>query len=145
MTQAPDNPFLEATAAHTRAFEDRLIALELLLEKRDNDQDDEHRKLLIAEIRQRMHFRFATMCVAAFVLVCMLVYAYCAYSKIASWWHVSLPSPVAVALIAVPIFSATTITALMLFGAFRRFKEDDPEKVSQNSLAAMAAEKASGL
>ncbi len=132
-------------AANSKVLEDRIAALELRLEERDNDQDDEQRKLLIAEIRQRMHFRFATMCVAAFVLTYMLVYAYCAYSKIVSWWHLTLPAPVAVALIAVPIFSATSITALMLFGAFRRFREDDPEKVSQNSLAAIAAEKATGL
>ncbi len=52
---------------------------------------------------------------------------------------VLVPQAVAIAMFIGPVASITTITIMLLIGAFRRFKDDDVDHVNVPSLAAEAA------
>lgn len=95
--------------------------------------EDEYRSLLIAEIRQRMLFRTVTVSTALIMLILMGVYAFSAFYHVsyvdarhALPW-VGLRPATAVALVLAPIVSISTVTVMLLIGAFRRFKDDDAE------------------
>lgn len=127
----PDNPFEDAPPAATVA--DKSLA----------DEDD-YRKLLIAEIEQRMRVRTIAICTALFMLALLSVYAAIVLWQVAfvdavrliPW--TGLDRSTTVVLIVTPIISISTIIVMILIGAFRRFKDEDVDKVDFRSLLAEA-------
>lgn len=112
--------------------------------------DNEYRDLLIADIKQRMRFRAVAVWTALATLLLLGVYAFSAFYHVAyvdarltlPWG--GLKSPTSVVLVAAPIIAVSTITAMLLVGAFRRFKEDDADKIDVKSLAMEALKANSG-
>ncbi|PYE22679.1 hypothetical protein C8J32_11036 [Rhizobium sp. PP-CC-3A-592] len=49
-----------------------------------------------------------------------------------------------IAMFRAPLVSVTTITVMLLIGAFRRFKDDDMDKINIQSLAAEAVKLTQG-
>lgn len=124
---APTDPFLE----------EDILAQEIS----DTTVDNEYRDLLINELKQRMRFRTIAVWTTLTTLALLGVYAFSAFYHVAyvdtrhqlPW--VGLETPTSVVLIVAPIVAVSTITAMLLLGAFRRFKEDDTDKIDIKSLA----------
>lgn len=125
---APTDPFPE---------DKDILAMELL----DTTVDNEYRDLLINDIKQRMRFRTVAVWTTLTTLALLGVYAFSAFYHVAyvdTRHHLpwgGLETPTSVVLIVAPIVAVSTITAMLLLGAFRRFKEDDTDKIDIKSLA----------
>lgn len=134
---APSDPFPEE--------EEEILSQELS----DATVDNAYRDLLINDIKQRMRFRTVAVRTTLITLVLLGVYAFSAFYHVAHvdtrnylpW--VGLETPTSVVLIVAPIVAVSAITAMLLLGAFRRFKEDDADKIDIKSLA-IEALKANG-
>lgn len=127
----PDNPFEDAPAPVPA--EDAPIAAEA-----------DYRNLLIAEINQRMRVRTVAVRTALSVVVFMAVYAGISLWQVAFVdasrklpWN-GLDRTTALVLIVTPIISISTIIVMFLLGAFRRFKDDDMDKVDFRNLLSEA-------
>lgn len=108
----------------------RLDELEGRLTGRLLTAEDKERDLRLQEIEQRMAIRRWTARLAALtvVMMCLLV-GWTKYSY-GLMWLILAPKAYVIALIVAPILSVTTITVALLLGAFRRFKDDDPEQIA---------------
>lgn len=62
--------------------------------------------------------------------------------RVVPW--MGLEKTTSVVLIVTPILSISTIVAMLLFGAFRRFKDDDIGKIDARSLLAEALKSSQG-
>ncbi len=124
-----DVPYLEA----------RVAALELKVDEAALSAEAQHRNLLISEVRQRIRVRYFT--VAVGVIVIIFMGAAMAHAAHHYFWGpmVLIPPPVAIAMFVAPLVSITTITIMLLVGAFRRFKDDDMDNINIASLAGEAA------
>ncbi|WP_282095837.1 hypothetical protein [Epibacterium ulvae] len=105
------------------------------LDAGDVAAQDEQRRLLIAEIRQRMQFRQMVLVICAVVLVVMALFAFSGmcyalpevrwFGSVASFLTVS--SSYAIALFIAPIASITMITVSLMIGTFRRYSDKGTE------------------
>ncbi|HBD91162.1 MAG: hypothetical protein A2092_17740 [Rhodobacteraceae bacterium GWE1_64_9] len=104
--------------------------LESVLSARVLTLEEQERKLRLDEIAQRMSIRRWTGMLAAAVVVAMV--GMIAWSKwtMGLWWLWWAPDVHSITVIIAPTLSATTIVVALLWGAFRRFKDDDPENVA---------------
>lgn len=106
--------------------------------------EDTYRDLLIQEVRQRMRIRHTAIVTALIMLVLLSGYAgvvlwriaFVDADRILPWLGVSRSA--AIALIVSPILSISTIIVMILLGAFRRFKDDDVDKIDARSILSEA-------
>ncbi|NTG12687.1 hypothetical protein G6L05_02860 [Agrobacterium rhizogenes] len=133
-SQERELPFLEA----------RVAALELKIDAASLSSEALHRDLLISEVRQRIRVRYFAVGIALGGILFMAVAM--AHAAHHYFWGpmVLIPPVVAIAMFVAPIVSITTITIMLLVGAFRRFKDDDMDNINVGSLAAEAAKSAIG-
>jgi uncharacterized membrane protein len=105
----------------------------------------QYRDLLISEIQQRINVRHWVIGIAMLVMVFMGgIITHAAHHYF--WGPVVLiPASVAIVMFLAPVVSITTITVMLLIGAFRRFKDDDMDKVNVTSLAAEAVKAGQNL
>lgn len=102
------------------------------------DDNAKHRGLLIDEIRQRIRMRRWIAIFSIIVIIAMAAFATHSVHEY-FWGHfVFIPSSLAIALFFAPIVSITTITIMLLIGAFRRFKDEDMDRVDMKALAEAA-------
>ncbi|MCA1365910.1 hypothetical protein I6F15_00605 [Bradyrhizobium sp. BRP14] len=119
-------------------LEQRIAALEL---KADNDKlsgEAKYRELLIDEIQQRIYMRNWVIVISILVMIFMAgALTHAAHSY---FWGplLTIPQAVVIAMFVGPVVSISTITIMLLIGAFRRFKDDDMN-INIPSLAAEAA------
>lgn len=120
------------------ALSTRLSLLEERAALGSLNAEAKYRELLISEIKQRIDVRHWVIVIALFVIAFMgWVLSHAAHHYF--WGPVILmPASVAVVMFLAPVASITTITVMLLIGAFRRFKDDDMDKVNVTSLAAEA-------
>ncbi|OLP57941.1 hypothetical protein BJF93_13980 [Xaviernesmea oryzae] len=123
-----DAPFLEARIA---ALEEKMDAAALSAEAL-------HRDLLISEVKQRIRVRYFTVGIAVTVIVFMA--AAMMHAAHHYFWgaFVLIPPAVAIAMFVAPLVSITTVTIMLLIGAFRRFKDDDMDNINVASITAEA-------
>lgn len=133
-SQERELPFLEA----------RVAGLELKIDAASLSSEAQHRDLLISEVRQRIRVRYFAVAIALGAVMFMAVAM--AHAAHHYFWGpvVLIPPAVAIAMFVAPIVSITTITIMLLVGAFRRFKDDDMDNINVGSLAAEAAKSAIG-
>lgn len=112
----------------------RLSEIETSLGVGQLDQEGKLRDAVISERLQRNYIRLGAFVLAALVLTAMFwVLAHAMHSIF--WGHfLSVPRAYAIAAIVAPIASITTITALLMIGSFRGFKENEM-KIDSVSLA----------
>ena len=136
----PPPPQEEHTSASTEQYflESRIAKLEAKLDERELSAEAKYRALLITEIRQRIIVRYAAVAVSCIVIVLMVVVAlYAAHRYF--WGHfILVPTAAVIAMFVAPIVAISTITIMLLIGAFRRFKDDDIDNVNVPSLAVEA-------
>ncbi|WP_109614080.1 hypothetical protein [Pseudaminobacter salicylatoxidans] len=136
---------LDATSAQKAAnaeLEARIAQLEEQLAMSDLSWEWQSRRLLMSEIRQRINARRIATGVAIIAIIFMA--ALVAHSTHKFFWlhFITIPQSVAIAFVLGPIISITTLSVVLLIGAFRRFKDDDMDKVSVGSLATEAIRRA---
>lgn len=117
----------------TQAYEQlavKVSELESALSARVLTLDEQERELRLKELAQRMAIRKWTGILAGAVVLAMI--GMIAWSKctMGLWWLWWAPDVHSVTVIIAPTLSATTIVVALLWGAFRRFKDDDPENVA---------------
>jgi hypothetical protein len=112
----------EQLAGKVSDLESRLTSRVLTLE-------EEERRLRVREIAQRMSIRKWTGILAASVVFSMVSMLIWAKYTMGLWWLFFAPDVHSVTVIIAPTLSGTTIVVALLWGAFRRFKDDDPERV----------------
>lgn len=125
-------------------LERRLADLELQTDVAKLSGEAKYRDLLIEEIQQRINMRYWVVLISIIVMLFMagaLTHAAHEY-----FWgsFLTIPQAVAIAMFLAPIISISTITIMLLIGAFRRFKDDDVDRVNIPSLAAEAAKSGMG-
>lgn len=106
--------------------------------------EDDYRKLLIAEIHQRMRVRTIALVTALLMLLLLSLYAgtvlwqvaFVDANRVLPWG--GLDRGTTIVLIVTPIVSISTIVVMILIGAFRRFKDEDVDRVDFRSLLAEA-------
>lgn len=123
-----DGPFIES----------RLAALEQKMDEAALSAEAQHRDLLISEVKQRIRVRYFTVGIAV-IAICFMAIAL-AYAAHHYFWgpFVLVPPAVAIAMFVSPLVSITTITIMLLIGAFRRFKDDDMDNINVASIAGEA-------
>lgn len=110
---------------------ERIDLLEQKIESGALAAEEEARSLLIKEIRQRITTRRVAVWVGLLVIVGMSailwhgVHRYFLSVPVADWSILTIPQAVAITMFVAPVVSITTITVVLLVGAFRRFKDDD--------------------
>ncbi|SFJ56910.1 hypothetical protein SAMN03080618_03336 [Aquamicrobium aerolatum DSM 21857] len=127
-----------ATSAASAEFERRIADLEERLAQQQLTQEGKARDLLIKEIEQRISNRQLAILIAVVVMIFMAgVLAHATHSF---YWGrlIVVPQSVAIAMFLGPIVSITTLSVVLIVGAFRHFKEKDMSNVSLGSLAAEA-------
>ncbi len=102
--------------------------------------EDEYNKLLRHEVLQRIIMRYAVMVIAVIVISIMVFFATYVLFQYVFFPIVYVAPTVTIALYVAPVVSISTVTIMLLIGAFRRFKDDDIEQV--NSQAVIEAAKA---
>lgn len=133
MSQTEGMPQPSSPPQGVEAYEQlarRVSELESALSARVLSLEEQERKLRVDEIAQRMAIRKWTGILAGLVVVSMICMI--AWPKVTTglWWLLWAPEVHSVTVIVAPTLSATTIIVALLWGAFRRFKDDDPEKVA---------------
>lgn len=98
------------------------------------DSENQYRDLLISEVRQRIRMRYAVSWLALFVILMMAGFAAHAVHKYFIGPFVVIPPSLAIVLFLAPATSITAITITLLVGVFRRFKDDDMEKIDARSI-----------
>ncbi len=140
---APTN--LDASDGQEIAFlEGRVAELELKINNGELSREAQHRDLLISEVKQRIRVRYFTV----FVALCAMLFMGIAMTRASHhyFWGplVVVPPTVAIAMFVAPIVSITTITIMLLVGAYRRFKDDDMDKINVASIAVEATKSSLG-
>lgn len=117
-------------------YEERLARLEERLAEEQLTQEGKARDLLIKEIEQRITNRQTAITIAVVVMIFMaLLLGHVTHSFY--WGPVMVvPQSVAIAMFLAPVISITTLSVVLVVGAFRHFKDRDMSNVSLGSLAA---------
>ncbi|NKB84086.1 hypothetical protein [Brucella grignonensis] len=102
--------------------------------------EDEYNNLLKHEVLQRILMRYAVMLIAVIVIAIMVTFATYVLCHYVFFPIVYVAPTVTIALYVAPVVSISTVTIMLLIGAFRRFKDDDIEQV--NSQAVIESAKA---
>lgn len=126
-------------SAASREFERRISDLEEKISQEQLSQEAKARDLLIKEIEQRIENRQIAIAIAVVVMIFMAgVLAHATHSY---YWGrlIVVPQSVAIAMFLGPIISITTLSVVLIVGAFRHFQDKDMSNVSLGSLAAEAA------
>ncbi|CDM57214.1 hypothetical protein [Rhizobium favelukesii] len=138
-TEAPPS-----TEGEINSLDVRLAQLELKIDEARLSGEAKHRDLLISEVRQRIRVRYWVVIIAMVAMFFMgVVLSHAAHHY---FWGpvVIIPPAVAIAMFVGPIISITTITIVLLVGAFRRFKDDDMDQINVASIAAEATKSVVG-
>lgn len=122
-------------------FEARIADLEARLANNDLSEESKIRGLLISEIKQRILIRRVAVTIAIAVILFMAYFLAHAVHKYFWLKMLLIPQSIIVAMLIAPIISITTLSVLLIIGAFRRFNDDDMPKVNVASLAAELARK----
>lgn len=112
----------------------RLSELESKLELRALDSEHQYRDLLISEVRQRIRMRYAVSILSAAVISMMAFFAMHVVHHYFVGPFVLISPSLAIVLFLAPATSITAITITLLVGVFRRFKDDDMEKIDAKSI-----------
>lgn len=139
--EIPQPPRESLTSKNTEEsfLEGRIAKLEAKLEANELSTEGKYRALLITEIRQRIFVRYAAVVVSCIVIALMVgIDLYAAHRYF--WGHfILVPTAAVIAMFVAPIVAISTITIMLLIGAFRRFKDDDMDNVNIPSLAVEAS------
>jgi uncharacterized membrane protein len=142
----PPKPFsMSSAAADLAALQSRLNLIEMKLDDAELSAEARHRELLIAETQQRIDVRHWVIVIAIVVMIFMAgILTHAAHRY---FWGpmIVIPQSVAIVMFLAPIVSITTVTIMLLIGAFRRFKDDDMDKVNVSSLAAEALSRSTSV
>lgn len=137
-------PVSPAAQGDIKFLEQRVADLELAINAGELSLEAQHRDLLISEVKQRIRVRYFTVAVA----LCAMIFMGLAMATASHHYFLGpfivVPPAVAIAMFVAPIVSITTITIMLLIGAYRRFKDDDMDNINVASLAAEAAKSAVG-
>lgn len=129
-------------AAPDSDIEARIDAIEQRIDARGLTEENKYRDLLIDEVRQRMTMRRWLSWLAFAVILAMMALVYHAGHETIPLWQMGTHPAYGVALIVTPIISISAITIVLLIGAFRRFQDQDIDRVDVPSLMAEAAKAA---
>ncbi|MEH3090750.1 MAG: hypothetical protein PGN20_01645 [Agrobacterium cavarae] len=134
--QPPKDTLDTNVAGEINAFDARLSALEAKIDEANLSGEARHRELLIQETQQRIRVRYWVVGISVAVLVFMA--AILSHAAHHYFWGpiILMPPSVAIVMFVAPIVSVSTITIFLLFGAFRRFKDDDVGDINVPSIAA---------
>lgn len=129
----------DARLAASAEFERRLSEVENKLASEQLTQEGKARDLLIKEIEQRIANRHLAIAIAVVVMIFMA--GILGHATHSFYWGrlIVVPQAVAIAMFLGPIISITTLSVVLVIGAFRHFKDKDMSNVSLGSLAAEAA------
>jgi magnesium-transporting ATPase (P-type) len=130
--------------ARLDALQKRIAELEGKIELESLSAEGQHRQLLRREIEQRIQIRFWTSILAVLMLCLMAFVLWYATHRYLGYPKSQKTPAIVIALYVAPIASMTTITVMLLIGAFRRFKDDEFGPVNLASIAGEAAKAASG-
>lgn len=141
----PSDPITGSDAAGDvlNDFRKRIADLEAAKDLRSLSAEAEYKEMLKKEIQQRMEIRMIVILIAIAVLVFMGVVLTHA-SHTAAKAIATLPPSLLIVMFLGPVVSISTVTAMLLFGAFRQFKEEDLNKINVSSLAGEIAKTSSG-
>lgn len=115
------------------------------LKLRALEVEAEYKELLISEIKQRLRIKRVVLIISISVMIFMGILLWHVYHYVWYWPFIAIISPyVIIAMFVVPIVSITTITVMLLIGAFRRFKDDDMDKIYSPALMAGAVKQSLG-
>jgi hypothetical protein len=120
------------------AMQARISALEEAAEAGKLDSESKYRGLLISEVNQRIRMRYAVSILATLVILAMAGYAAHAVHHYFVGPFVLISPSLAIVLFLAPVTSVTAITISLLVGVFRRFKDDDIEKIDTKSIVSEA-------
>ncbi|GEM_PF-799727 len=137
----PDDPIKDGSPELDATIDDlrkRISELEAKSELQSLTAEADYKKLLVNEIKQRIRMRYASFVAAGIVLAFMAVFAWCSVDRYFLGHFVFIPPSLAIALIVAPVACISAVTIAILFGAFRRFKDDDLDKVNVTSIATEA-------
>lgn len=116
----------------------RISQLEQTAELGKLDSESKYRDLLISEVRQRIRMRYAVSGLATVIIIVMAAYAAHAVHSYFVGPLVLISPSLAIVLFLAPVTSVTAITIALLVGAFRRFRDDDMEKIDAKSIISEA-------
>ncbi len=120
----------------------RIEKLEEKIEAGALGVEAKHRSLIINEIKQRILVRYSSVAIAVGGILFMgVILSHAAHHYFVANHFILVPPLVVVAMFVAPIISITTITIMLLIGAFRRFKDDDMDNIDVSSLASEAIKK----
>ena len=143
----PSNP-VENNDANLKglldSFENRIAELELAKEQNRLSANEKYRALLMHEIMQRISMRYIISAFAGLVILAMGYIAVCPIGRGILAEKASEIPQLAAALFIAPIVSISALTIMLMVGAFRRFKDDDMDKVNITSLAAEVTKSGTG-
>lgn len=122
----------------------RLSDLEALRDFQGLTIEAQYKELLKNEIQQRIEVRWQVILIAILVLVFMAgVLTHTAHSF--SQKDISeAPASLLVVMFVTPIVSISTITVMLLFGAFRQFKDEDIKNINLPSIAGEVIKSSTG-
>lgn len=132
------------TDARIDELQSRIAALEEKLDLQSLSADAEQRELLQREIKQRINIRRWVSFLAVIVLIFMGFVLWYATHRYLGYPNSQKTPAIIIALYIAPIASITTVTVMLLIGAFRRFKDDEFGPVSLSSLAGSVVQTAGG-
>lgn len=107
----------------------RLDGISSALEATELGADAEIRKSDLADRWQRRWIRWIAIAVGVLVIIGLSSLLYHLTHNVFNGTSGSLPASVLVAVFVAPIISITTITVFLFLGAFRRFKDNDLDKL----------------
>lgn len=115
-------------------FRRRIAELEAEREDEALSAEAEHSLLLRREVRQRIRMRYAAVGISTAVIIMMACFALHSLNLYFVGPFVLISPSLAIAMFLAPIISITTVTIMFLLGAFRRFKDDDIEKINAQAV-----------
>lgn len=122
-------------------FEERIAKLEERLASDELSEESKIRGLLINEIEQRILIRKYAVWIAITIISFMALVLVHGIHEYFWFKMVVIPQSIILAMFVAPIVSITTLSVLLIIGAFRRFNDDDMPKVNVASLASEIARK----
>ena len=132
----PVDPTLlsEADDGRVDSLEGRIARLEENSASKSLSADDIYNRLLQHEIRQRIASRYFVIGLSVFVIIFMGCMANVVLATYFVGPIVFVSASLATALFVAPIVSISAVTITLLIGVFRRFHENDLERVDRQSV-----------
>lgn len=144
MIDRPEIPQEAPLPIEYEALSSRINELEAKQESSSLTAEGEQRQLLIQEIKQRIRMRYASLGVAITVIIGMGFMIGHTVHQFVVGPFIFAPQAVVIAMFVGPILSISAITIMLMIGSFRRFKDDDMDKINLVSLATEASKSAIG-